>query len=179
MTLNGTHSALVIRPDELLADAYFPETTEPTEGATMPNAGNDDYLSKPGGNDDQIYGENETGEAGESTNPGVQDDGYISKPQGGDDQVYTDGKDQYLTDPVPEGKPKPVEPEDTEVNTSKSYTCTFSIECSTILNNLDMLDPNKLEMVPSGGVILAKTTTPNPSTGKSSWPTMFPVFPWT
>ena len=40
----------------------------------------------------------------------------------------------------------------------KTYTCTFSIECSTILNNLDQLEPDKLEMVPSGGVILSKTT---------------------
>ena len=85
-------------------------------------------------------------------------DDYLSKPENNDDQVYTDGKDKYNTDPVPEGKPKPVEPEDTEVNKAKSYTCTFSIECSTILNNLDMLDPDKLEMVPSGGVILSKTT---------------------
>ena len=67
-------------------------------------------------------------------------------------------KDQYLTDPVPEGKPKPVEPENQDVNKGKAYTCTFSIECSTILNNLDMLDPDKLELVPSNGVILAKTT---------------------
>ncbi len=66
-------------------------------------------------------------------------------------------KDKYLTDPVPEGKPTPVEPEDAEVNKGNTYTCTFSIECSTILNNLDMLDPEKLEMVPAGGVILAKT----------------------
>ena len=82
---------------------------------------------------------------------GGQDD-YLSKPgQSGE-------KDQYLTDLVPEGKPKPVEPEDQDVDKEKTYTCTFSIECSTILNNLDMLEPDKLEMVPSGGVILAKTT---------------------
>ena len=67
-------------------------------------------------------------------------------------------KDQYQTDPVPEGKPKPVEPDDQEVNNATAYTCTFSIECSTILNNLDMLDPEKLEMVPSNGVILATVT---------------------
>lgn len=70
----------------------------------------------------------------------------------------TGSKDQYLTDPIPEGKPKPVEPEDQNVDQGKTYTCTFSIECSTILNNLSMLDPDKLEAVPSGGVILAKTT---------------------
>ena len=82
---------------------------------------------------------------------GGQDD-YLSKPQ------QNGGKDKYNTDPVPEGKPKPVEPEDQDVDKDKTYTCTFSIECSTILNNLEMLDPDKLEMVPSGGVILSKTT---------------------
>ena len=81
---------------------------------------------------------------------GGQDD-YLSKPQS------NGGKDKYNTDPVPPGKPQPVEPEDQEVDKDKTYTCTFSIECSTILNNLDMLDPQKLEMVPSGGVILKKT----------------------
>ena len=67
-------------------------------------------------------------------------------------------QDKYLTDPVPEGKPLPVEPENQEVNKGKTYTCTFSIECSTILNNLSELDPDKLELVPSNGVILAPTT---------------------
>ena len=87
-----------------------------------------------------------------STTPvGGQDD-YLSKPE------QNGGKDKYNTDPVPEGKPQPVEPEDQDVDKEKTYTCTFSIECSTILNNLSMLDPDKLEMVPSGGVILKKTT---------------------
>ena len=67
-------------------------------------------------------------------------------------------QDKYLTDPVPEGKPLPVEPENQEINKGKAYTCTFSIECSTILNNLENLDPDKLELVPSNGVILPPTT---------------------
>ena len=67
-------------------------------------------------------------------------------------------KDQYLTDPVPAGKPNPVEPDENNINKGQTYTCTFSIECSTILNNLDMLDPEKLEMVPSNGVILETVT---------------------
>ena len=106
--------------------------------------------------------ETNTPETEETTEPTTQpttgNDDYLSKPEDTDDTVYTDGKDKYLTDPIPEGKPKPVEPEDQEVDKGTSYTCTFSIECSTILNNLDMLDPDKLEMVPSGGVILSKTT---------------------
>ena len=88
-----------------------------------------------------------------------EDSNYLSAVDSGNSKVYTDGKkDKYNTDPVPAGKPKPVEPEDVEVDKGKSYTCTFSIECSTILNNLDMLDPDKLEMVPSDGTILKKTT---------------------
>ena len=93
-----------------------------------------------------------------TTQPTEGNDDYLSKPEDSDDTVYTDGKDKYLTDPIPEGKPKPVEPEDQDVDKGKTYTCTFSIECSTILNNLDQLDPDKLEMVPSGGTILATTT---------------------
>ena len=101
-------------------------------------------------------------ESEETTEPTTQptegNDDYLSKPEESDDTVYTDGKDKYNTDPVPPGKPQPVEPEDQEVDKGTSYTCTFSIECSTILNNLDQLDPDKLEMVPSDGVILPKTT---------------------
>ena len=96
--------------------------------------------------------------AEEATQPAQNNDDYLSGVKDSDDQVYTNGKDKYNTDPIPEGKPHPVEPEDQEIDENTTLTCTFSIECSTILNNLDMLDPDKLEMVPSGGVILAKTT---------------------
>jgi len=90
-------------------------------------------------------------------------DDYLSEVKVQDSsRVYSDGKgtekDQYLTDPVPEGKPMPVEPENQVIDKEKTYTCTFSIECSTILNNLEDLDPDKLELVPSNGVILPKTT---------------------
>ena len=88
-------------------------------------------------------------------------DGYLSDVKDSDNRVYSDGqnkgKDKYETDPVPEGKPLPVEPEEQEVDKKKTYTCTFSIECSTILNNLKDLDPDKRELVPSNGVILAPT----------------------
>lgn len=68
------------------------------------------------------------------------------------------GKDKYQTDPVPEGKPTPVEPEDVTVDESKKLTCTLSIRCDTILNNMDMLKEEKKALVPSDGVILATTT---------------------
>ena len=64
-------------------------------------------------------------------------------------------RDPYETDPVPEGRPLPIEPENQEIDKKKAYTCTFSIECSTILNNLEELDPDKRELIPSNGIILA------------------------
>lgn len=92
----------------------------------------------------------------------IEADPYLSgvTDQGG--RVLSDGKateqDKYKTDPVPEGKPMPVEPENQIVGDKKTYTCTFSIECSTILNNLKDLEPDKLDAVPSSGIIFAVQT---------------------
>ena len=67
------------------------------------------------------------------------------------------GKDQYLTDPVPEGKPLPVEPQDVTIGTT-AYSCTISISCATILDNLDLCDSEKKELVPEDGWILEPMT---------------------
>ena len=67
------------------------------------------------------------------------------------------GKDKYLTDPVPEGKPLPVEPQDVEFS-DVTHTCTLSVRCDTILDNMDWLDPEKVELVPEDGVIFPATT---------------------
>lgn len=66
------------------------------------------------------------------------------------------GKDKYLTDPVPEGKPVPVEP-DNAVITDEAYTCILSVRCDTILENIDWLNPEKVELVPEDGVIFHQT----------------------
>ena len=63
------------------------------------------------------------------------------------------GKDRYQTDPVPEGMPLPVEPQDAEI-TEEAHTCTISISCAAILDNLELCDPEKLELVPEDGWIL-------------------------
>ena len=67
------------------------------------------------------------------------------------------GKDKYLTDPVPEGKPVPVEPQDVIIGNT-AYTCTLSINCATILNNMDLCDNDKKELVPADGWILKPIT---------------------
>jgi hypothetical protein len=67
------------------------------------------------------------------------------------------GKDKYLTDPVPAGKPIPVEPQDVTIGTT-AYSCTLSISCATILNNMNLCDPAKRDLVPADGWILEPVT---------------------
>lgn len=134
----------------------------------------DGYLSGTSSEQGTVYGENNQVGSVENLSGNARPtsgDRYLSaadsststvvkKPSGGNGyRPISDGsateRDEYLTDPVPAGKPLPVEPEDTEVDTNVSYTCTLSIECSTIFNNLSMLDENKRELLPSDGVIFA------------------------
>lgn len=62
----------------------------------------------------------------------------------------TGDKDQYMTDPVPEGKPAPVEPQDVVMGDDAELTCTFSISCATILDNWDKCDDSKKPLRPCG-----------------------------
>ena len=66
-------------------------------------------------------------------------------------------KDKYLTEPVPEGKPTPVEPQEAVVGDG-SFTVTLSVRCDTLLDNMEALDKEKHELVPEDGVIFATTT---------------------
>lgn len=84
-----------------------------------------------------------------------QGDAAYSAQQGMDIDPET-GKDKYLTDPVPEGKPLPVEPQDAAVS-DVAHTCTLSVSCASILDNLDWLDPEKTELVPEDGVVFPAT----------------------
>ena len=62
-------------------------------------------------------------------------------------------KDKYLTDPVPEGKPKPVEWQDVKVNKDKKLTASLSVTCKSILNNMDMFNMDKIEVLPEDGIV--------------------------
>lgn len=66
------------------------------------------------------------------------------------------GKDKYLTEPVPSGKPLPVEPQNIQIS-DKAMTATMSVTCLTILDNMKLLDKEKVELVPKDGVIFPAT----------------------
>ncbi|WP_237100236.1 DUF4430 domain-containing protein [Paenibacillus azoreducens] len=78
-----------------------------------------------------------------------------SKP-GKTDSAKADAKpkkDKYQTDPVPAGKPKPVEWQDTTINKKKQLTATLSVSAASILNHMDQFNKDKLEVLPKDGVI--------------------------
>lgn len=137
----------------------------------------DGYLSDSKNESSAVYGKDGTNEKVEELSGNARPttgDSYLSSAEasattvvkrpsgGGGNRLLSDGKaneqDEYLTDPIPAGKPLPVEPEDSKVDKAVAYTCTISIECSTIFNNLSMLDENKRELLPSDGVLLAAQT---------------------
>ena len=62
------------------------------------------------------------------------------------------GTDEYLTEPVPAGKPVPVEPQAAQI-TDTALKCTLSVRCDTILDNISWLDKAKRGLIPSDGVI--------------------------
>ncbi|MDO4552450.1 MAG: DUF4430 domain-containing protein [Bacillota bacterium] len=66
-------------------------------------------------------------------------------------------RDQYQTDSVPEGMPLPAEPQEAVVSDT-ALSCTISISCATILEHMDLLDPEKAELVPEDGWILEPVT---------------------
>lgn len=94
--------------------------------------------------------------AGSASSPGVAQGSAAYSAEQGMVLNASTGKDKYLTEPVPEGKPVPVEPQETVIGTT-ARTCTLSVRCDTILKNIKWLDPEKVELVPKDGVIFPAT----------------------
>lgn len=68
----------------------------------------------------------------------------------------SDNKDKYETDPTPEGKPGPIEWQESTIDKGKVKKATLSIRCDTLLipSNYEVAKSNgKAEMIPENGVI--------------------------
>ena len=141
-------------PSEAPAEASSaaPEAKKSNEPATVEN--------KPGGKANKPLTAEEKIDLAEKIageNPPANEAGskQYAKLQGMDINDAT-GKDQYRTEPVPEGRPAPLEPQDAVI-TDTAHTCTISVRCDSILKNMAWLDPEKTELVPEDGVILPPT----------------------
>ncbi len=89
----------------------------------------------------------------EAASNGAELEKYLNKAN-----TYKEGdpslRDFYGTDPVPDGMPQPIEP-DGSVNKDSPLTCTLLIECSSILNNIDKFNADKLELLSADGTVYA------------------------
>lgn len=110
------------------------------------------------------YEEKKSGEsAGKNDSEGTYTagDGTESSGTSSEDLVtYSDGssteKDQYQTEPIPEGNPNPVEPGSVEIDKSRPGTCYLSIACDTILDHMADLTEGKDVLVPEDGIIFSE-----------------------
>ena len=59
--------------------------------------------------------------------------------------------------PVPSSNPLPVDPQDAAISDT-ALSCTISISCATILDNMELCAPEKTELVTSDGWILQPMT---------------------
>lgn len=62
-------------------------------------------------------------------------------------------KDKYKTDEIPKGKPKPKEWQEAQIDKEKKMTATLSISAKSILNNMDMFNKDKMEVLPKDGIV--------------------------
>lgn len=140
--------------EDLAEPEQTPEQSEKAE--TEPETG---LASRPGGLEGGMTAEEKVAAAAAiagGSSPGVMAGNKDYSEAQGMVIDPTTGKDKYLTDPVPEGKPLPVEPQDVNISDT-TYTCTLSISCASILNHMEWLDPEKVELVPEDGWILQPT----------------------
>lgn len=105
-------------------------------------------------------GEATTAPAASTTAPrqGVTQDAYAGQNTQTTAKPEPATKDKYLTDEVPSGKPKPVEPENVTVEKEKKHTATLSVRCDTILQNMDQFNQDKLSVLPQDGTIMSTRT---------------------
>lgn len=149
----------------LLAASFFFQST--------PNEGD----NKDGGNyltgtelETTVYGEETTtmsleeGESGSENNQSQANTEMVeatTQASTNKDEAATQASTERVTNAtssIQSTTPAPVDPEDTTIDKNKKVTCTFSIRCDTVLNNMDMLKEEKREIIPSDGVVLSPIT---------------------
>lgn len=91
--------------------------------------------------------------AGQKQTPSSETDSSGRKVSDGNSKK----PDRYHTDPVPAGKPEPVDPEDQSVDGKKQFYVYLSIDVKTILDHKSDLKQGLEKYVPEDGWILPKT----------------------
>ena len=170
LLFTGCQTAAVQEEVKTSAAAVQEETTsaeETSEAESSSEAASSDeyidmdyvdenYTQESGDNFDKYA--SESGAAASTAAPASSSNSNTNTTSASDETEDAGTKDQYNTDPIPEGKPQPVEWQDADVDENKELTCTLLVECSTILNNMGDLTEGKESLVPADGIIYEKQT---------------------
>ena len=90
-------------------------------------------------------------EVGQSVPENTVEEGIETEPTTSDEPETIQKTDIQKSDAKNPDTKKP----EVKKENNKVFSCTFSITCKTVLDNLDSLDPAKHEIVPKDGVIYA------------------------
>ncbi len=163
--LIGLSGCTIEFPDEAADDPLLVQETQDagsTDSTTAPAASGD---VSPDAEETQqeAQGDQETQDTAESpdTKETAGQGGTDSGKTGSSTPSSTAGKSTTTTTSKPTTAtttPKPVEPEDAEIDEDTRLTCTLSIRCDTILDNMDLFNKDKLGVLPEDGVIYAERT---------------------
>lgn len=86
--------------------------------------------------------------------------GTVSAPAHQETSVIYPEQNSIEVSGEEDNAPAPMTPQESkaEVQNEGEHTCTLSVRCDSILSNMAWLDPAKVELVPSDGVIFAEKT---------------------
>ena len=136
-------------PDGAPSGGDAAKPSDPTPAA--PADKTDTTPATPDKADEPSGGDAKPEDPGKADEPGKPEDPEKpDEPENGEKPGEGEKPDDPEPEPEPEPKPEP-EPE-------PEPTCTISISCTTILDNMDMCDPDKVELIPSSGWILGPVT---------------------
>lgn len=132
-----------------------PEPTKAAEADEIPVKKPGDVATsenKPERKDNKSLTAAEKAEIAEKIAEQAQSDGYAAASNNSTVVYEFNVNDKHSDENVPENHPLPAEPNDAVI-TDKELTCTLSVRCDTILDNIAWLTPEKAEIVPEDGVI--------------------------
>lgn len=131
------------------------QTLDKSEEAKQEDAAKQDEASDKAKETDKPVATDATQEASKVTETEKKEDQTQEATSTNKQTKETASKENAGASAAPEETTSPGPTPSMQVPTEK-LTCTISINCSTILNNISKLDPDKVSLVPKDGVILAE-----------------------
>lgn len=125
----------------------------------------DDYTGSRGQSENETGSsvDNELSNDTEQQNKSTAASSEIKNPSNAASSAVSESKsvvsdDKCQTGSIPESEPAPQETKAVTSDEGNKLTCTISIRCDTILDNIDLLKKGKESIIPKDGTILAVTS---------------------